>query len=530
MNPVFLSFSNLINPCFYQSLFKFKWFLIFFVLCGVISSIFQIMALYEGLISIILNQDRYSLCLMLWIGSDFFLRAQGLFGAYLGPSFTLDLKCRLWRLMMNHIALKSDDFDSLSISKYIQRSYQALQLMLSNLLPLCVTLMLLILGVAYFDIKVMMMIFGWLLGSVLIIYQSLYRGSLFRVQHDRLSHQIIALEYSLHHKGFYFKTAQMKRALNRIRYGWHSQYQTAIDSNLSIEGLGLIKMMWLLLCVGLSWPYFNQLSHPIDYGVMMLWFQVTRYVDLLSHYSFELLEHFKVLKESSQHGLLSIPVLQSFQYDNTLKGLALIDVNVVKSDRYILNQISFRCFNGSHLAIQGASGVGKSTLMKVLIGGQSIEGEYRVGCLVGQQLIDLKRDILFLPQDLCLKGESLLSIIRYFAGQTVTLSEINSMLNEIGLKSLIESTQYGWASRVGIDVDLSRGQIQSLIMVGVCVSKQPIALLDEPLVSVDEVLLERIWNVFLKKWTHRTWILISHHPKLYHSADEVIRLVEGRIE
>ena len=70
----------------------------------------------------------------------------------------------------------------------------------------------------------------------------------------------------------------------------------------------------------------------------------------------------------------------------------------------------------------------------------------------------------------------------------------------MGWGNWLNQCPYGLATRVEQDVQFSKGEIEVLAMIGVCLSRQKMVLLDEPLTGVDPLTASALWNVFLNHW------------------------------
>ncbi|HTB99153.1 MAG TPA: ATP-binding cassette domain-containing protein [Ferruginibacter sp.] len=192
--------------------------------------------------------------------------------------------------------------------------------------------------------------------------------------------------------------------------------------------------------------------------------------------------------------------------------------------------ISFELEHGKLLSIYGNSGVGKTTILRILAGLTSAENlQIEVDNEVwddSEKNIHLaikKRSVGFLFQDYALFPNLTVKENLAFALNKNDDKKLVDELLELMELQQLQSTK---------PLELSGGQQQRVALARAIVRKPKILLLDEPLSAVDDEMRFKLQDYILK--THQqyklTTILISHHlPEIFRLADHVMMIDKGKI-
>ncbi|HET9216624.1 MAG TPA: ABC transporter ATP-binding protein [Terriglobia bacterium] len=198
----------------------------------------------------------------------------------------------------------------------------------------------------------------------------------------------------------------------------------------------------------------------------------------------------------------------------------------------VLKDISLRIRAGTTVAIVGATGSGKSSLVQliprlynappnsVFIDGIPIEYI---------PLEPLRRAIGFIPQDTFLFGETIRENIAFGVekasdGDVRRAAEISNLLADI------EQFPKGFETVVGErGITLSGGQKQRTAISRAVIRDPRILILDDALSSVDTYTEEQILRELKSVMRGRTSILISHRVSTVREADEIVVLDGGQI-
>lgn len=200
-------------------------------------------------------------------------------------------------------------------------------------------------------------------------------------------------------------------------------------------------------------------------------------------------------------------------------------------DRPVLKDLSFRVHPGETLAIVGATGSGKTTVIsllerfydpwkgRILLDGIDLR-QLDLYCL-REQIGLVMQDVLVVPGTL---QENIL-LDRRLSGE-----ELKNILALSQLSAVVDKLPQGPDTRIGEGgMDLSAGQKQLLAFARVLARDPRILVLDEATASVDtetEMLVERAIQAVM---SNRTSIVIAHRLSTVRRADRILVMERGRI-
>lgn len=203
-----------------------------------------------------------------------------------------------------------------------------------------------------------------------------------------------------------------------------------------------------------------------------------------------------------------------------------------ESGKTVLDDVSFTIPAGKSVAFVGPSGVGKSTIMKLLYRFYDIPS--------GQILIDgqdisqvtqksLREALGIVPQETALFNETIAYNIAY--GQPdISMDQIREAARLAHTDEFIERLPDGYDTLVGErGVKLSGGEKQRISIARAFLRDAPILVLDEATASLDSA-SEAAIQESLKDLMHgRTTLIIAHRLSTIMNADHIIVLSEGKV-
>lgn len=198
----------------------------------------------------------------------------------------------------------------------------------------------------------------------------------------------------------------------------------------------------------------------------------------------------------------------------------------------VLKGISFKVNPGETVAIVGATGAGKSTIISLITRLYDINsGKILLDDLELKEyeLYNLRSHIGVVLQDVFLFHGSIFENLA-FGDETVTLEKIKNVAKDIEVDAFIESLPGGYDYVVrerGSSISL--GQRQLLSFLRAYLSDPKILILDEATSSIDHESEKLIQRATEKITKNRTSIIIAHRLSTIEKADKIIVMEHGKI-
>jgi ATP-binding cassette subfamily B multidrug efflux pump len=197
---------------------------------------------------------------------------------------------------------------------------------------------------------------------------------------------------------------------------------------------------------------------------------------------------------------------------------------------WVLEDISFRVEPGASLAIVGATGSGKSTLVDLMV--RAYDPDRGAILLDGVDirqlsLQDLRGAVGFVPQETFLFGETLRRNILLGAPDDGRLDRVSEVAQ---LSEALPALPHGYDTMLGErGINLSGGQKQRAAIARALAQDPPVFVLDDALSAVDAHTEARILAGLRDALVGRTSIIVSHRLAAVRDADWILVLDRGRI-
>ena len=198
----------------------------------------------------------------------------------------------------------------------------------------------------------------------------------------------------------------------------------------------------------------------------------------------------------------------------------------------VLRQVSFAGSPGQRVALVGASGAGKSTIVslilrlyepqegRILIDGVDIR-QYRRDSLRRQIGLVLQQSILF--------GATIRENIAYGSPEA-SLDRIVAAARAANADEFIRELEDGYDTVIGErGATLSGGQRQRIAIARALIRDAPILILDEPMTGLDVESEGKVREALDRLMAGKTSLMITHDLPSIADADLVLLLEEGRI-
>lgn len=197
-----------------------------------------------------------------------------------------------------------------------------------------------------------------------------------------------------------------------------------------------------------------------------------------------------------------------------------------------LDGISFAVPPGGRLGIVGASGAGKSTLANLLLRYWDYEeGSIRLGGVELRALAaeDARELIGVVAQHTHLFNTSVRDNL-FLANPEASEEEMIAACRQAQLHDFVLSLPEGYETLVGENgLKLSGGERQRLAIARTILKGAPVLILDEATTHLDSLTEARVWEGLAGFMAGRTVLIISHQQAGMATADQVIRLEEGKV-
>lgn len=193
----------------------------------------------------------------------------------------------------------------------------------------------------------------------------------------------------------------------------------------------------------------------------------------------------------------------------------------------VLEDVSFEVNPGEHIAIAGASGVGKTTLISLLLrfyvptSGEILfdgidAGEYK--------LESLRRRIGYVSQSTEMMAGKLREILCY-GNPDATEAEMLHAARVAGIADFILALPQQFDSIVGENgVNLSEGQKQRLSIARALIKDPDILIMDEPTAALDSLVERSIFDALPREVKNKTLLIAAHRLSTIKRADKVLVL------
>ena len=201
-------------------------------------------------------------------------------------------------------------------------------------------------------------------------------------------------------------------------------------------------------------------------------------------------------------------------------------------DKKVIKNFNFTVESGQKIAIVGATGSGKTTIVNLLTRFYDIDsGEILID---GKNIRDISKDelrksIAIVLQDTVLFGESIESNIRY-GNIDASEEDLIDAAKAANADRFISKMKDGYQTMLSEGgSNLSQGQRQLLSIARAVLADPKILILDEATSSVDTRTEMRIQQAMVELMKNRTSLIIAHRLSTIRDADMIIVIDDGQI-
>ena len=237
---------------------------------------------------------------------------------------------------------------------------------------------------------------------------------------------------------------------------------------------------------------------------------------------------FKVIDTNSSIDKNGTIVAENLKGDIKFKDVRFSYV----ADEEVLKGINLEVKSGQTIAIVGATGAGKSTIINLINRFYEIDSGsiYVDDVPVNEYTLEsLRNQVAIVLQDVFLFSDSILNNIT-LKDESITLEQVEKAAKQIGIHDFIMTLPGGYQYNVKErGAMLSSGQRQLISFLRAYVSKPSILILDEATSSVDAHAEQMIQHATETITKDRTSIVIAHRLATIKQADKIIVIDNGLV-
>ncbi len=208
----------------------------------------------------------------------------------------------------------------------------------------------------------------------------------------------------------------------------------------------------------------------------------------------------------------------SFTYPNT--------------DVQVLNELNLNIKKGDKIGIFGPSGIGKSTLFRLLLrfydpsSGQITFNDISLKDL---SFKEIHQRIGMLEQETYLFDDTIKNNIA-IAKEDASMEEIKLASKRAGISDVIESLPDGYETQMGqMASRLSGGEKQRIGIARIMLACPDIIVMDEPTSALDAFHEKEMLHTLKTEYSDSTWLIISHRMSTLTYCDKLYKLENGKL-
>lgn len=352
------------------------------------------------------------------------------------------------------------------------------------------------------------------------------------------------------------KETRLYDSMDMIVHEWRRAYSKVEKLNLdSIKGQALLKVLlktglYIFMLFVMLWSCIQVANGYITPALVLMMFT----------FCLNFAEAVGAIPKSYQalsYGLYGLSIQKDFfdrkweedtESEDIIENTGELENNVIfeakdlsfsyPGGKPVFEHINFRIYKGESIALVGANGTGKSTLIRLLLGLYKPTG----GTL-------LYKGHPYTPEICRMLAENTGSFFQDFylfhltvaenvgAGDVAHIDDLDRVrqaIHEGGAESIVERLPQKLNNRIGVQVykdgaELSGGERQRIAVSRAFMSDKEVLVFDEPASMLDPVAELKQFENIHKKVRNHTSILVSHRIGFARLADRIFVLDQGRL-
>ena len=314
-----------------------------------------------------------------------------------------------------------------------------------------------------------------------------------------------------------------------IQFGYKSDAYGRFSYFFFLSGFEVFRAASIMTVI------YSDLSIGLMFAIFgYLWVMMGPVQDILNmQYSFanasralERINEFLALERETQHKHEQNPFV-----DVTTVDLALKDLHFAYGDKMVLDGVNLELKKGQKIAIAGASGVGKSTLAKVMVGFyKPLRGDILYDNIsytkIGNETI--RENVVLVEQMPLLFNDTLR--MNLTLGRDIADKRLIEVLEKVTLKNLLNELDEGLDTVLGKHgVKFSGGQRQRVAIARALLQNPRVIIFDESTSALDTQTELEVIDAIDELLEGKTAIIIAHRESTLKSADKIYTLQDGKL-
>ncbi len=320
----------------------------------------------------------------------------------------------------------------------------------------------------------------------------------------------------------------------------HNKFSIATSTIMSLVGA-----LVATFCFG--WGVYRLWSGDITYGTMTLFLQMATALSVTFSQLVQLFPN--ALSAATAAGrIMAVAELPKEKRDDDEKAKDFLDRNrengiTVKAsemgfaygdDEPIFTNVDFVADPGEIVAIVGASGEGKTTMLRLILGiVEPKEGKIEVSCPKSDESLRISAStrcmFSFVPQNNTMFSGTVADNIRLL-NRDATDEEVYNALKTACAYDFVSQLPEGINTPMAESSGFSEGQLQRLSVARAILADMPVLLFDEATSALDTVTERQLLRNIVENEKGKTCIITTHRPGVLSVCDRIYEIKDDQLK